>query len=107
MFRALHYRDYRLLGPASCSTPPTVDGAGYRPVLVYELSTESATAVAFAVVAHDPRAALRRARSAAADRFDKKRILFVTQLVTMSMHFLLAFLVLSGAVQLGRCTRRR
>jgi MFS family permease len=71
-----------------------------RPVLVYEL-TESATAVALVVFMRMiPVLLFGVLAGAAADRFDKKRILLITQIVTMSMHFLLAFLVLSGAVQL-------
>jgi MFS family permease len=71
-----------------------------RPVLVYEL-TGSASAVAWVVFLRMiPSLLFGVLAGAAADRFNKKRILFTTQNVTCSMHFLLALLVLSGRVEL-------
>jgi MFS family permease len=71
-----------------------------RPVLVYEM-TGSASAVAWVVFMRMiPVLLFGVLAGAAADRFDKKRILFFTQSVTMSMHFVLAVLVLGGWVEL-------
>jgi len=100
-FRALRYRDYRLLwtGQLLHSASQWMEQV-IRPVLVYEM-TQSATAVAWVVFMRMlPVLLFGILAGAAADRFDKKRILFITQCITMSMHFLLAGLVLSGAVQL-------
>jgi MFS family permease len=100
-FRALRHRDYRLLwfGQLGHSASQWMEQV-IRPVLVYEL-TESATAVAWVVFMRMlPVLLFGVLAGAAADRFDKKRILFITQNITASMHFLLAFLVLSGRVEL-------
>jgi MFS family permease len=100
-FRALRHRDYRFLwfGQLGHSASQWMEQV-IRPVLVYEL-TESATAVAWVVFMRMlPVLLFGVLAGAAADRFDKKRILFVTQNITASMHFLLAFLVLSGRVEL-------
>jgi MFS family permease len=100
-FRALKYRDYRLLwtGQLLHSASQWMEQV-VRPVLVYEL-TQSATAVAWVVFMRMiPVLLFGVLAGAAADRFDKKRILLVTQSVTMSMHLLLAALVLSGRVEL-------
>jgi MFS family permease len=101
MFRALRHRDYRLLwfGQLGHSASQWMEQV-IRPVLVYEL-TESATAVAWVVFMRMiPVLLFGVLAGAAADRFSKKRILFISQNVTASMHFLLAFLVLSGRVEL-------
>lgn len=100
-FRALRYRDYRLLwgGQLLHSASQWMEQV-IRPVLVYEL-TESATAVAWVVFMRMiPVLLFGVLAGAAADRFDKKRILLFTQATTMAMHLTLAALVLSGAVQL-------
>ncbi len=100
-FRALRYRDYRLLwgGQLLHSASQWMEQV-IRPVLVYEL-TESATAVAWVVFMRMiPVLLFGVLAGAAADRFDKKRILLFTQATTMAMHLTLAALVLSGSVQL-------
>lgn len=100
-FRALRYRDYRLLwvGQLLHAASQWMEQV-VRPVLVYEL-TESATAVAWVVFMRMiPVLFFGVVAGAAADRFDKKRILFITQSVTMSMHLVLAALILSGRVEL-------
>jgi MFS family permease len=100
-FRALKYRDYRLLwtGQLLHSASQWMEQV-IRPVLVYEL-TESATAVAWVVFMRMiPVLLFGVLAGAAADRFDKKRILLITQSVTMSMHLTLAALVLTGTVEL-------
>jgi MFS family permease len=100
-FRALRHRDYRLLwtGQLLHSASQWMEQV-IRPILVYEL-TQSATAVAWVVFMRMiPVLLFGVIAGAAADRFDKKRILLVTQSITMSMHLLLAGLVLSGTVQL-------
>jgi MFS family permease len=100
-FRALKYRDYRLLwsGQLLHSASQWMEQV-IRPVLVYEL-TQSATAVAWVVFMRMiPVLLFGVLAGAAADRFDKKRILLFTQSTTMAMHLTLAVLVLSGTVQL-------
>lgn len=100
-FRALRHRDYRLMwiGQLGHSASQWMEQV-IRPVLVYEM-TGSASAVAWVVFMRMiPVLLFGVLAGAAADRFDKKRILFVTQSVTMSMHFVLAALVLSGWVEL-------
>ncbi|MGE0545389.1 MAG: MFS transporter, partial [Dehalococcoidia bacterium] len=100
-FRALNYRDYRLLwgGQLLHSASQWMEQV-IRPVLVYEL-TQSATAVAWVVFMRMiPVLLFGVLAGAAADRFDKKRILLFTQSTTMAMHLTLAVLVLSGTVQL-------
>lgn len=101
MFRALRHRDYRMLwvGQLLHSSSQWMEQV-IRPVLVYEL-TQSASAVAWVVFMRMiPVLLFGVLAGAAADRFNKKRILFITQNVTMAMHFLLAGLVLSGRVEL-------
>lgn len=100
-FRALKYRDYRLLwiGQLLHSASQWMEQV-IRPVLVYEL-TQSATAVAWVVFMRMiPVLLFGVLAGAAADRFNKKRILLFTQCTTMAMHLTLAVLVLTGAVQL-------
>ena len=100
-FRALRHRDYRLMwiGQLGHSASQWMEQV-IRPVLVYEI-THSATSVAWVVFMRMlPVLLFGVLAGAVADRFDKKKVLFITQCVTMSMHFLLAVLVLSGVVQL-------
>jgi MFS family permease len=68
-------------------------------VLVYQL-TESATAVAWVVFLRLlPSLLFGVLAGAAVDRFDRKRILFITQNITLAMHFVLGALALSGRIE--------
>jgi MFS family permease len=100
-FRALRLRDYRLLwfGQLGHSASQWMEQV-VRPLLVLQM-TDSAAAVAWVIFMRMiPVLVFGVLAGAVADRFDKKRILLVTQAITASMHFLLAFLVLSGRVEL-------
>lgn len=100
-FRALRYRDYRLLwvGQLLHAASQWMEQV-IRPVLVYQM-TGSASAVAWVVFMRMiPVLLFGVLAGAAADRFNKKRILFITQSVTMCTHLTLAALVLSGRVEL-------
>ena len=99
-FRALRHRNYRLLwlGQTGHSASMWMEQV-VRPVLVYEL-THSAIMVSFVVFMRMiPVLLFGVIAGVVADRYDKRRILAAAQLVTMSMHVVLAALVLSGAVQ--------
>jgi MFS family permease len=100
-FRALCHRDYRLMwfGQLGHSASQWMEQV-VRPILVLEL-TDSPVAVAWVVFLRlIPTLMFGLLAGAVADRWDKKRILAITQTVTMAMHFVLAFLLLSGRVQL-------
>jgi MFS family permease len=99
-FRALRHRNYRLLwfGQVGHSASQWMEQV-VRPVLVYEL-TVSPLLVSFVVFMRMiPVLLFGVIAGAVADRYDKRRILSCAQFTTMSMHFLLAFLVLSGLVE--------
>lgn len=99
-FTSLRHRDYRFLwlgqvGHSACLWMEQV----IRPVLILEL-TDSALMVGLVVATRmSPMLVFGLLAGVAADRFDKRRILLTCQTVTMSMYFLLAFLVLSGVVE--------
>lgn len=100
-FRALRYRDYRLLwtGQLGHSASMWMEQV-IRPVLVYEL-TQSAKAVAWIVAMRMiPVLLFGVLAGAVADRFDRKKVLFCTQSTTCAMHAVLAVLVISGRVEL-------
>ena len=99
-FRALRHRNYRLmwLGQAGHSASLWMEQV-VRPVLVYQL-TESALMVSLVVFMRMiPVLLFGIIAGVVADRYDKRRILMTAQVITMSMHFTLAALVLSGAVE--------
>ncbi len=99
-FSSLRYRDYRYLwlaqtGRAAAMWMEQVA----RPVLILQL-TDSALLVGLVVAARmTPQLLFGLFAGAAADRLDRKRILLATQWVTMSVHFLLAALVLTDLVE--------
>ncbi|HXF52153.1 MAG TPA: MFS transporter [Dehalococcoidia bacterium] len=99
-FSSLRYRDYRFLwlGQLGHSASLWMEQI-VRPVLILQL-TDSALMVGLVVAARmTPMLLFGLLAGVAADRFDRKRILLTTQSVTMSIHFLMAFLVLSDAIQ--------
>lgn len=99
-FASLAYRDYRLLwlGQLGHSASLWMEQI-VRPVLILQL-TDSALMVGLVVAARmTPMLLFGLLAGVAADRFDRKRILLTTQFVTMSVHFLMAFLVLSDSIR--------
>ncbi|MGB6836729.1 MAG: MFS transporter [Dehalococcoidia bacterium] len=99
-FSSLRYRDYRLLwtGQVGHSASLWMEMV-IRPVLILHL-TDSALQVGLVVATRMvPTLLFGLIAGVVADRFDKRRILLACQTVTMSMHFLLAMLVLSGMVE--------
>ncbi len=99
-FASLRHRNYRLLwlGQVGHSASLWMEQV-IRPVLILEL-TDSALMVGLVVATRmAPMLAFGLVAGVVADRFDKRRVLLACQTVTMSMHFLLAFLVLSGVVE--------
>ncbi|HWQ28096.1 MAG TPA: MFS transporter [Dehalococcoidia bacterium] len=98
-FASLRYRDYRFLwlGQLGHSASLWMEQI-VRPVLILQL-TDSALMVGLVVAARmTPMLLFGLLAGVAADRFDRKRILLTTQFVTMSVHFLMAFLVLTGLI---------
>lgn len=99
-FSSLRYRDYRLLwlGQVGHAASLWMEQI-VRPVLILQL-TDSALMVGLVVAARMlPMLFFGLLAGVAADRFHRKRILLATQSVTMSVHFLMAALVLSGAIE--------
>lgn len=98
-FASLRYRDYRYLwlGQLGHSASLWMEQI-VRPVLILQL-TDSALMVGLVVAARmTPMLLFGLLAGVAADRFDRKRILLTTQFFTMSIHFLMAALVLSGLI---------
>ena len=99
-FTSLRHRNYRFLwlGQVGHSGSLWMEQV-IRPILILEL-TDSALMVGLVVATRmSPMLVFGLIAGVAADRFDKRRILLACQTVTMSTHFLLAFLVLSGVVE--------
>lgn len=99
-FTSLRHRDYRFLwlGQIGHSASLWMEQV-IRPVLILEL-TDSALMVGLVVATRMfPMLVFGLPAGVVADRLDKRRVLLACQTVTMSMHFLLAFLVLRGVVE--------
>ncbi|MEX1254188.1 MAG: MFS transporter [Dehalococcoidia bacterium] len=99
-FSSLRYRDYRFLwlGQVGHAASLWMEQI-VRPVLILQL-TDSALMVGLVVATRmTPMLLFGLIAGVAADRFDRKRILLATQWVTMSIHFLMAGLVLSGVIE--------
>jgi len=99
-FRALRHRNYRLLwtGQIGHSASQWMEQV-IRPVLVYEL-TGSAFWVSFLVFMRMlPVLCFGIIAGVVADRYDRRKVLMATQFVTMACHLVLAFLVLTGVVE--------
>jgi MFS family permease len=98
-FASLHYRDYRLLwfGQAGHAGALWMEQVA-RPVLILQL-TDSALMVGLVVAARmAPMLFFGLIAGVAADRFDRKRILLATQSVTLSMHALMAVLIVADLI---------
>ena len=99
-FSSLQYRNYRYLwlGQVGHSASLWMEQI-VRPLLILQL-TDSALMVGLVVAARmTPMLLFGLLAGVAADRFDRKRILLMTQSVTMSIHFLMAALILSDLIQ--------
>jgi MFS family permease len=99
-FSSLRYRDYRFLwlGQVGHAASLWMEQI-VRPVLILQL-TDSALMVGLVVATRMlPMLFFGLIAGVAADRFDRKRILLTTQWVTMSVHFLMAGLVLTDVIE--------
>lgn len=99
-FSSLKYRDYRLLwlGQVGHAGQLWMEQVA-RPVLILAL-TDSALMVGLVVAARmTPMLLFGLVSGVAADRFDRKRILLSTQSVTLSMHAVMAALILADVVE--------
>lgn len=99
--RALRHRNYRYLwfGQTGHAASLWMDQVA-RAVLVLQL-TDSAFILALVIATRlIPILLFGLLAGAIADRGDKKKLLMTTQLVSMSMHLVLAVLVLSGYIEL-------
>jgi MFS family permease len=98
-FASLRYRDYRLLwlGQAGHAGGLWMEQVA-RPVLILQL-TDSALMVGLVVAARMlPMLLFGLIAGVAADRFDRKRILLSTQAITLSMHALMAVLIVTDLI---------
>lgn len=99
-FSSLAYRNYRFmwLGQLGHSASLWMEQVA-RPVLILEL-TGSAFLVGLVMATRmAPMLIFGLVAGVAADRLDKRRLLLTTQAVTMATHFVLAFLILAGMVE--------
>lgn len=99
-FSSLQYRDYRYLwlGQVGHSASLWMEQI-VRPLLILHL-TDSALMVGLVVAARMvPMLLFGLLAGVAADRLDRRRILLSTQTVTMSMHFLMAALILGDVIE--------
>lgn len=100
-FQALHSSNYRLLwiGMVGNSMSLWMEMVA-RSWLVWQL-TESGLALGLVnLLRASPFLIFGLISGVAADRMDKRRLLLVTQSITMSIHFVTAALILSGLIQL-------
>lgn len=99
-FRALHYPGYRYLwlGQLGHSAAMWMEQV-VRPLLVLEL-THSPLQVGLVVsVRMIPQLLFGLLAGVIADRYDKRRVLMISQIITMIMHFILALLLLGKRIQ--------
>ena len=99
-FSSLQYRDYRFLwfGQIGRSAAMWMEQIA-RPVLILQL-TDSELMLGLVVAARmTPQLLFGLIAGVAADRFDRKRIIVLAQIATMTFHFITAALVLTDVVQ--------
>ena len=99
-FSSLQYRDYRFLwfGQIGRSAAMWMEQIA-RPVLILQL-TDSELMLGLVVAARmTPQLLFGLLAGVAADRFDRKRIIVLAQIATMTFHFITAALVLTDVVQ--------
>ncbi len=100
-FRALRYSGYRYmwLGQLGHSAAMWMEQV-IRPLLILEL-TGSALQVGLVIsVRMVPQFVFGLLAGVVADRYDKRRVLMLSQTMTMLMHLTLAVLILSGSIQI-------
>ena len=100
-FRALRYPGYRYmwLGQMGHSAAMWMEQV-VRPLLILEL-TGSAVQVGLVIaVRMVPQFVFGLLAGVIADRYNKKRVLILSQSLTLSMHLTLALLILTGAIQI-------
>ncbi len=99
-FRALRHRNYRLLwlGQTGHSASLWMDQVA-RAVLILEL-TDSALMLSLVIATRlAPILVFGLIAGAVADRSDRKRVLFITQMVTFSTHLFLGVMVTTGLIE--------
>ena len=99
-FSSLRYRDYRFLWFAQIGRSAAMWMEQIaRPVLILQL-TDSALMLGLVVAARmTPQLLFGLVAGVIADRFDRKRIMLVAQVGTVTWHLITAFLVFSGLVE--------
>ncbi len=100
-FRALRYPGFRYmwLGQMGHSAAMWMEQV-VRPLLILEL-TGSALQVGLVIALRMiPQFVFGLLAGVVADRYNKRRVLMLSQAVTMLMHLMLAFLIFSGAIQI-------
>jgi len=100
-FRALRYTSFRYmwLGQLGHSAAMWMEQV-VRPLLIYEL-TGSALQVGLVVAVRViPQFVFGLLAGVVADRYDKRRILIISQTITLLMHLTLALLILSGQIKI-------
>ncbi len=99
-FRALRYRSYRYLWLGQMGDSATMWMEQLiRPLLVLQLTGSPLLVGLVIAVRMVPIFAFGLLAGVVADRYDKQRILFCSQVVTMTMHLTLAVLILTGRVE--------
>ncbi len=101
MFRALQYRNYRLLwfGQTGHSATLWMDQVA-RAVLILDLTDNSPTMLSLVIATRlAPILVFGLLAGALADRYDKKRILLSTQWVSTGCHLFIGTMCLTGAIE--------
>jgi len=101
MFRALHYRNYRLLwlGQTGHSATLWMDQVA-RAVLILDLTDNSPTMLSLVIATRlAPILLFGLLAGAIADRYNKKRILLSTQWVSTGCHLFIGTMCVTGAVE--------
>lgn len=100
-FQALAYRDYRLiwLGQMASHGSTWMEQV-VRPLLVLDLTGSAVQLGIVSFLRLIPMVAVGVLAGAVADRFDRRRVLMVSQAATIAIHFTMAFLILSDRITL-------
>lgn len=98
-FRALAYRDYRLmwLGQLGSSSSQWMEQV-IRPILILDLTGSALHLGLISAVRLVPQLLFGILAGAVADRFDRRRVLHACQVTTMAIHFVTALLIISGHI---------
>ena len=104
MFRALAYRNYRLLwlGQTGHSATLWMDQVA-RAVLILDLTDNSPTMLSLVIATRlAPILVFGLLAGAIADRYDKKKLLLTTQWVSTLCHVFIGTMCLTGLVEVAR-----